>query len=743
MNTTTRESTLDDPSINLGDPAYYNNRELSWLNFNKRVLEEAMDDRNVLLERYKFLAIFSSNLDEFFMVRVAGLVDQRKAGYQRPENKAGLTPTEQLSAITKITHELIKEHDSTYIHQLTPLLAKEYVGFRSISELSQQELFFLEDHFNEHIFPVLTPLAVDAYRPFPMLLNKSLNLGIVLKEYGSSSEKMNSTEKFAIVQVPSVIKRYIELPSNSTNRNFVLLEDVISHFIDQLFRGYEIKSVTAFRITRNADLDIHEDEADDLLIEIEEELKKRKWGAPVRLEVQDQVHDQQVVDYLMKELEIHIKDVYFVQAPLDLTFMFSFYHTIQSTHPHLVDETFTPQLPIDLINTKDIFEAALKQDLLLHHPYESFEPIMEFISKAADDPNVQSISQTLYRVSGNSPIIQSLKRAAENGKQVTVLVELKARFDEHNNVQWAKELEKAGCHVIYGMTHVKIHSKITLVVRHRENKMERFVHLGTGNYNDATARTYTDMGLVTTNEQIGIDATNYFNYLSGHMEKPKYHHLIVSPFDIRDQFIQLIDQEMNYHQQFGDGYIIAKMNSLSDKKLIMKLYEASRVGVKIDLIVRGICCLRPGIKGVSEHIKVRSIVGKFLEHTRIYYFHQHGEKKIYLSSADLMTRNMDHRVEILFPILSHRLKERVYHVLEVILKDNVKAREQDSSGEYHYVERKSDEIEINSQLMLSQIDYPTNQIEEKKSTSGLKNLLAKVSLSIDHLKKLFHFKKQS
>ena len=504
------------------------------------------------------------------------------------------------------------------------------------------------------------------------------------------------------------------MPTNDTSRNFVLLEDVISRFIDQLFKGYEIKSVTAFRITRNADLDIHEDEADDLLIEIEAELKKRKWGSPVRLEVQNQVHDQQVVDYLIKELEIHIKDVYFIQAPLDLTFIFSFYHTIQSTHPHLVDEAFIPKVPIDLIETKDIFEAALKQDLLFHHPYESFEPIIEFISKAADDPDVQSISQTLYRVSGNSPIIQSLKRAAENGKQVTVLVELKARFDERNNVQWAKELEKAGCHVIYGMTHVKIHSKITLIVRHRNNNIERFVHLGTGNYNDATAMTYTDMGLLTTNESIGMDATNYFNYLSGYMEKPKYQHLIVSPFDIRDQFMQLIDQEISYHQQFGDGYIIAKMNSLSDKKLIKKLYEASRAGVKIDLIVRGICCLRPGIKGVSEHIKVRSIVGKFLEHTRIYCFHHHGEKKIFLSSADLMTRNMDHRVEILFPILSHELKDRIYQVLELNLQDNAKAREQDSTGQYHYVERKSDEMEINSQLMLCQMDYPTKPTEEIK-----------------------------
>jgi polyphosphate kinase len=728
------ENSLEDPFLNLDDHSFYNNRELSWLDFNQRVLEEAMDDRNALLERYKFLAIFSSNLDEFFMVRVAGLVDQRKAGYHRPEDKAGLTPTEQLTAITKIAHELIDKHDQTYLHQLTPLLAKEQVKILSISDLSQDDLSFLESHFNEHIFPVLTPMAIDAYRPFPMLLNKSLNLGIVLRENVESSHIEYLKDKFAIVQVPSVIKRYIELPSsNHSTRNFVLLEEVISRFIDQLFKGYEIQSVTAFRITRNADLTIHEDEADDLLIEIETELKKRKWGAPVRLEVQSQVHNKQVVDYLIKELEIHIKDVYFVQAPLDLTFLFSFCSTIQLSHTHLVDEPFVPQIPQELIEKKDIFEVALGQDILFHHPYESFEPIVEFISKAADDPDVKAISQTLYRVSGNSPIIQSLKRAAEKGKQVTVLVELKARFDEKNNVQWAKELEKAGCHVIYGMTHLKIHSKITLVVRHKNNHIERFVHLGTGNYNDSTARTYTDMGLITTNKQIGIDATNYFHYLSGHMEKPNYHQLVVSPFDIRDKFMQLIDQEIAYHQQFGDGYMIAKMNSLSDKKIIKKLYEASREGVKIDLIVRGICCLRPGIKGVSENIKVRSIVGKFLEHTRIYYFHHHGEKKVYLSSADLMTRNMDYRVEILFPILPSDLKKEIYHVLDLILKDNVKAREQNSSGHYHYVERNDDEMEINSQLRLCQIANNVSSSEEKETTPGFKNLLIK-------LKKLFHIK---
>jgi polyphosphate kinase len=728
------ENSLDATIINLNDHSFYNNRELSWLDFNQRVLEEAMDDRNALLERYKFLAIFSSNLDEFFMVRVAGLVDQRKAGYIRPEDKAGLTPTEQLTAITKIAHELIEKQDQTYLNQLNPLLAKEHVKILSISDLSQDELSFLESHFNEHIFPVLTPMAIDAYRPFPMLLNKSLNLGIILVENEESNEGKDLQEKFAIVQVPSVIKRYIELPSNHATRHFVLLEEVISRFIDQLFKGYVIKSVTAFRITRNADLTIHEDEADDLLIEIEEELKKRKWGAPIRLEVQNQVYNKNVVDYLIKELEIHIKDVYFVQAPLDLTFLFSFYNTIQSTHSHLVDENVIPQVPQELVENKDIFEAALKQDILLHHPYESFEPIVEFISKAADDPDVQAISQTLYRVSGNSPIIQSLKRAAENGKQVTVLVELKARFDEKNNVQWAKELEKAGCHVIYGMTHLKIHSKITLIVRRKNNKIERFVHLGTGNYNDATARTYTDMGLITSNEQIGIDATNYFNYLSGHMEKPEYHHLIVAPFDIRDKFMLLIDQEIAYHQQFGDGYIIAKMNSLSDKKIIMKLYQASQEGVKIDLIVRGICCLRPGIKGISENIKVRSIVGKFLEHTRIYYFHHHGQKELFLSSADLMTRNMDHRVEILFPILSSHIKEKIYTVLELVLKDNVKAREQDSSGHYHYVERNADENEVNSQLILCERPFSNVQSKEEKSTMAFKNLLTSI-------KKLFHFKK--
>lgn len=691
---------ITSPKTAIDNPAYYNNRELSWLDFNLRVLQEAIDSRNALLERYKFLAITSSNLDEFFMVRVAGLLDQVKAGFNRPENKAGLTPIEQLKAISKVTHTFIKKQDETYLKLLSPLLAMEGVEIIPIYRITKAEELFLEKHFEEKIFPVLTPMAIDAYRPFPMLANKSINLAVLLED----NDNNNCTEplegKLSMVQVPSVLRRYIELPNDTVKRTFVSLEQVISLFINKLFNGYKVKSITAFRITRNADLTIHEDEAEDLLSEIEEELKKRKWGAPVRLEIQEQQHNNLVVEYLIDELEISNKDVYYVQSPLDLTFLFSFYKTIQTTHAHLIEENYIPQTPYDLIGENSIFETALEQDILLHHPYDSFEPIDEFLSQAADDPDVLAIKQTLYRVSGNSEIIKSLKRAAENGKQVTVLVELKARFDEQNNVQWAKELEKAGCHVIYGMTLLKTHSKITLIVRQKADKIERFVHLGTGNYNGATARIYTDLGLITTDEQIGIDATNFFNYLSGHMEKPKFHQLIVAPYDIRNKFVELIDQEIEFHKQFGNGYIIAKMNSLSDKKLIMKLYEASIAGVKIDLIVRGICCLRPGIPGVSGNIKVRSIVGRFLEHTRIYCFHHNGERKVYLSSADMMTRNMENRVEILFPILKNHLKLRIFKWLHITLTDNVKAREQDSSGRYHYVEQGPDELPINSQEIL-------------------------------------------
>lgn len=735
VNTATKEKNLDSPS-------FYNNRELSWLGFNERVLQEASDEQNALLERYKFLAIFSSNLDEFFMVRVAGLLDQVKAGFNRPENKAGLTPKEQLCLISEITHYLVSKQDDVYLNELTPLLAKENVTITSMPEVSPAAYTYLETFFDEQIFPVLTPMAIDAYRPFPMLLNKSLNLAVMLEENEKGKAAPGSLAgKLTIVQVPAVINRFIELPAEKKEaRVFILLEQVISAFIPKLFKGHQARSVTPFRITRNADLTIHEDEAKDLLQEIEEELKKRKWGAAVRLEVQHDCYDEQVVEYLKEELEIHSKDVYAIQAPLDLTFLFSFSKSIQATHEHLTAPSFIPQPPQDLEGKEDIFSQILKQDVLLHHPYESFEPIVDFISQAADDPDVLAIKQTLYRVSGDSPIIKSLERAADNGKQVTVLVELKARFDEENNVQWAKELEKSGCHVIYGMTHLKTHSKITLVVRRRKGKMERFVHLGTGNYNDATARIYTDMGLITADERIGVDATHFFNSLSGHMEKPDYRYLTVSPFGIQDTFLQLIDEEIAAHELFGNGRIIAKMNSLTDKKIMIKLYEASKAGVKIDLIVRGVCCLRPGIEGVSENIRVRSIVGAFLEHTRIYCFHHNGENKVFLSSADLMTRNMENRVEIMFPILKPHLKKRIHDSLALMLQDNRKAREQDSSGQYHYIKRTDGEKEINSQLILCERAQQTKLLNDipDASTFELKQRLARIgSSSVARLRKVY------
>ncbi|TWI57776.1 RNA degradosome polyphosphate kinase [Halalkalibacter nanhaiisediminis] len=682
--------------VDLNNPTLYNNRELSWLAFNERVLEEAMDERNPLLERFKFLAIFSSNLDEFFMVRVAGLKDQIKAGFNRPENKASLTPKQQLKQISEKNHRLVQLQDAVFTETLLPMLCQEGFQFLSIEECTDEQLTFLQHRFNHYIFPVLTPMAIDAYRPFPMLLSKSLNLAVVLRK--NNGGQTVRKEQLAIVQVPAVLNRVIQLPCSEGKSEFILLENVISHFIDKLFNGFNVQSVSPFRITRNADLTIHEEGSRDLLREIEKELKKRKWGCAVRLEMQEGMMDPNVLNLLLDVLEIHKNDVYSFQGPLDLTFLFKLYNQIVIDHEYLANETLIPQPPEDLIGEDDIFQATLKQDIFLHHPYESFQPVVDFISRATDDPNVLAIKQTLYRVSGDSPIIHALARAAENGKQVTVLVELKARFDEENNIQWAKKLEKSGVHVIYGITALKTHSKITLIVRHENDKIQRFVHLGTGNYNDSTAKLYTDMGILTANEEFGIDATNFFNYLSGYSEKPTWYHLSTAPFEIRDQFLQLIDDEIEYHKQFGEGRIIAKMNSITDKPIILKLYEASQAGVKIDLIVRGICCLRPGIEGVSENIRVRSIVDRFLEHSRIFYFHHQGEEKIYLSSADWMTRNMEKRIEILFPVLSQKSKYRIKEILEITLLDNTKAREQSKDGNYAYVERQSHEQPIQSQL---------------------------------------------
>jgi len=696
----------------IAKPEYYNNRELSWLAFNERVLEEAEDMHNPLLERLKFLAIFSSNLDEFFMVRVAGLQDQVRAGFHKPENKSGFTPTEQLTRIAERTQALVKRQTEVYNHLMQNLLPEHQVFMKDINQLTAEQNQFVDELFAETIFPVVTPVAVDAYRPFPTLLGKTLNILVLLEQQDADPE---NRQKVAVVQVPSVLGRFIELPtSQEGNSEFVLLEDVITKHIEQLFYGYTVKSAQAFRLTRNADLTIHEEGARDLLVEIEKELKKRKWGVGSRLEVRKGEMSDEVLEYLLKEFEIEEADVFHIDGPLDLTFMFPFVKAISAGREQLEYESFIPQRPLDLCLDEDIFEKSLQQDIFFHHPYESFAPIVDFIAEAAVNPDVLAIKQTLYRVSGNSPIIQALKLAAENGKQVTVLVELKARFDEENNVHWAKQLEQAGCLVIYGMNNLKTHSKITLVVRRRQGKIERFVHLGTGNYNDATAKIYTDMGIITTDKEFGIDATNFFNYLSGYTEKPKFNHLVVAPFDIRDEFIKLIDDEIACHKQYGNGRIRAKMNSLTDKDLMMKMYEASIAGVKVELIIRGICCIRPGIPGISENITVISIVGRFLEHSRIYCFYNNGDEKIYLSSADMMTRNMIKRVEILFPIYDASAKARINHIMDLQMADTAKARVQGADSKYRYkdADRGLDANLVNSQeIFLQEALRPLNNEE--------------------------------
>lgn len=673
----------------LDNPEYYNNRELSWLDFNYRVLEEAIDPNNPLLEQLKFLAIHSSNLDEFFMVRVAGLKDQVKMNFNEPENKAQLTPKEQLIGIEK-KNRVNVELQYKRFNELKELLKSYKIFITQPERLPEPLIEQLQHQFNTEILPTLSPLGIDAYRPFPKLNNKMLNLFVNIR--------LNDGEiKSAIVPVPTLLDRIIKLEHEGV-KYIVFLEDVISLFIEQLFNGYEVINTYTFRVTRNADLTIHEEGAEDLLIEIERFLKERKSGAAVRLEIDSRHIDAEVKSiFLMNELELSNEDIYRVNGPLDLTVLFSLVGQLEDLFPELLFKPYTPQIPSSL-SKNNVFELALERDVFFHHPYESFEPIVEFIKEASEDPDTLAIKQTLYRVSSDSPIIQALKNAAENGKQVTVLVELKARFDEENNVQWARMLEDAGCNVIYGMTFLKTHSKITLVIKKVKGKVIPFVHLGTGNYNDKTAKIYTDMGIITTNPQIGQDAINFFNYLSGYSLKPDYNELIVAPFEIRDFFVEHIEQEMESHKEHGNGLIIAKMNSLTDKKVIKKLFEASQCGVKIKLIIRGICCLKPGIKGVSENIEVISIVGRFLEHSRIYYFYHNGQEKMYLSSADMMTRNMIKRVEILFPVLDPNLVKRLKGIVDLQLNDGLKGRIQNNEGLYQYND--AGNKHMNSQEML-------------------------------------------
>lgn len=647
-------------------PEYLENRELSWMQFNKRILAEAKDKNILLFERIKFLSITASNLDEFFMIRIASLMDMVHAGY-RKEDIAGMTPEEQLAEIVPEAKAFMAEQYKTLNRALLPQLEK--AGLKLIEhheDLSEKQAEFVDEYFSRDVYPVLTPMAVDSSRPFPLIQNKTLNIGALIQD-----KKKADVVDIATVQVPGVLPRIVEIPSEKEGEKaIILLEEVIERNLDKLFLNYTILSAHPYRVMRNADLTIDEDDAADLLKEIQKQIKKRQWGEVIRLEVADTM-DKRLQKKLMEQLNVDEEYLYKIKGPLDLTFLMKAYG-IDGFEDYKLPK-YIPQTVPGYDREKGIFEQIAEHDILLHHPYYEFTPVIDFISQAANDKNVLAIKQTLYRVSGNSPIVASLARAAENGKQVTVLVELKARFDEENNIGWAKMLEKAGCHVIYGLVGLKTHSKIALVVRKEEDGIRRYVHLGTGNYNDVTAKLYTDMGLLTCNDAIGEDATAVFNMLSGYSEPPAWNKLMVAPIWLKDQFITLINRETENAKKGKKARIVAKMNSLCDPMIIEALYKASAAGVEIDLIVRGICCLKTGISGISENIKVRSIVGNFLEHARIFYFYNDGFEDVYMGSADWMPRNLDKRVEITFPVEDEDLKQQVMDILRIQLADTLKA----------------------------------------------------------------------
>ncbi len=673
-------------AIDFNDPQYYENRELSWLKFNERILNEAKDAKLPLLERLKFLGITASNMDEFFMVRVASLIDLISAEYKKPD-LCGMTPKMQLEAVRKVTKAFSAAQYDTYNHALVPLLEKDGICLVSeFEKLSEKQAAYVDAYFSDTVYPVLTPMAVDASRPFPLIQNKTLNIAALLTRKGKGSKLIRDAKlekgetEFATVAVPSVLPRFLEIPSEKGfTKTFIFLEQIIEKNIDKLFLNYKVECAYPYRVMRNADFELDEEDTADLLKELQKQLKQRQWGEVIRLEVEEKI-DKRLLAILAENFEVSADAIYSIRGPIDLTALGKLYG--MEGKDELREEPFYPQPVPRVSDCENIFEEIKKGDVFLHHPYDSFEPVVNFIKQAAVDENVLAIKQTLYRVSGNSPIIAALERASNNGKQVTVLVELKARFDEENNIVWAKKLEKAGCHVIYGLVGLKTHSKIALVVRREEDGIRRYVHLGTGNYNDTTAKLYTDCGIFTCSETIGADATAVFNMLSGYSEPAVWNRLLVSPLWLRKGFYQLIDREIEHAKAGNEARIVAKMNSLNDQKMIAKLYEASAAGVQITLIIRGICCLKTGIPGVSENIRVRSIVGTFLEHSRIFCFYNDGEEELFMGSADWMSRNLDRRVEIVFPVEDPQLKEAAKHILDVQLADNVKAYELQPDGSY-------------------------------------------------------------
>lgn len=692
-------------------PDNFTNRELSWLEFNQRILGEARDRKNPLFERMKFLSITASNLDEFFMVRIASLKDMVNAGYQK-KDIAGMTAQEQLRALNEKMQAFCEKQYTTYNRALLPKLSEEGLEIISFSELSEKEMDFLEEYFHKNIYPVLTPMAIDSSRPFPLIQNKTLNIAALIKSRNKDKKEKKEYD-IATVQVPSVLPRVILLPQKDGPKRkcrVILLENVIEHYLDVLFLNHEIICSAPYRIMRNADLSIDEDDAEDLLKEIEKSLKMRQWGEVIKFEYEERM-DKRLVKYLKKQFKVHSCDMYAFNGSLDLTFLMKCYGI--EGFEDLKEAPYIPQKNKKLRADKNIFNQIRKGDVLLHHPYESFDPIVAFIKQAAEDENVLAIKQTLYRVSGHSPIIAALAQAAENGKQVTVLVELKARFDEENNINWARKLEKAGCHVIYGLVGLKTHCKIALVVRREADGIRRYVHLGTGNYNDSTAKLYTDTGMFTCRNAVGEDATAVFNMLSGYSEPANWNQLIVAPIWMKKRFLEMIARETQNAKEGKPARIIAKCNSLCDRKIILALYEASCAGVQIDLIVRGICCLVAGKPGVSENIRVRSIVGTFLEHARIFYFYNDGNEEVYMGSADWMPRNLDRRVEIVFPVEAPDLKEKAKHILDVQLRDTLKAHCLLEDGTYRKVDRRGKEAVEAQKTFCEEAIAAANESKEK------------------------------
>ncbi|MDF2937993.1 MAG: Polyphosphate kinase [Paenibacillaceae bacterium] len=674
----------------------YINRDLSWIEFNWRVLQEAQDSSLPLLERAKFLSIVSSNLDEFMSVRVAGLQDQMKANYIK-KDFSGYLPESLLKRVMKRTYRMVAEQYKTY-REILRLVSKEGILLSDYEDLNVTHKKAMDQYFHEIIYPVLTPMAVDQSRPFPLVHTQSLYLAVVLTKEGTELE---DEPFFAIVQVPSNLNRCISISArgNSKKHEFILMEDLIRVHIHTLFSGYTPVDVHSFRLTRNADLTLNEEGAEDLLEEIEKELRRRRWGAPVRLEVEKGMHPY-ALEMLREEFEIE-DNVFEIDGPVDLTFLMRLQGGLEGFQ-HLRYPALEPVYPREL-DEDDSFEVLRRRDVLVYHPYESFEAVTDFIVQASEDPKVLAIKMTLYRVSGHSLLVQALAQAAESGKQVTVVLELKARFDEERNIAWARKLEKAGCHVVYGLIGLKTHAKVTLVVRQENNSLRRYVHVGTGNYNDSTARLYTDVGIFTSNPLIGEDASILFNEITGYSTPKHMQALSVAPTNLKNRLFELFRREAEHAKAGRPARIIAKMNSVSHQETVDELYAASQTGVKVDLIVRGVCCLRPGVAGLSENITVRSIVDRFLEHSRIIYFENGGEPEVYISSADWMSRNLTRRVELLCPVLDESNKRALINMLQLSLHDNVKARVLQSNGMYEN-RQPGEEPELRSQFKAMNVE---------------------------------------